>query len=79
MRVILGSSVVPSPSSWLCYPFTWSLLNRCNSEEDLTGDLLRVAKNACIGSSCPFSSPQLLGLLQGLVSILVLQWHGKNL
>lgn len=75
----MGSPVAPSPPSWLCDPFTLSLLSRYNSEENLTGHLLRVTKTACVGSSCPFSIPQLLGILQGLVSILVLQWHGKNL
>lgn len=61
-RVILGSRVAPSPSSLLCAPFTLSLLNRHNSGEDLTGDLLRMAKTVCIGSSCPFSIPQLSGV-----------------
>lgn len=77
--MILRSPLAPSPSLWLCDLFTLSLLNRSNSEEDLTGHLLSMAKTACIGSSCPFSIPQLLGILQGLVSVLVLQWHGKNL
>lgn len=60
-RMILGSPVAPS-SSWFCAPFTLSLLNRHNSGEDLTGGLLRVAKTACIGSSCPLSIPQLSGV-----------------
>lgn len=60
-RMVLGSPVAPS-SSWFCAPFTLSLLNRHNSGEDLTGGLLRVAKTACIGSSCPLSILQLPGV-----------------